>query len=204
MPTASSASSAKSAVRQAILAGRRLAWGRSGEPEQRSHARDAHLLTWGPLRSAVRVASYVALATEPATAGLHAALLGRGVELCLPRLRPDAALDLVRWSGQPLPPGPRGVVEPPGDPLPASWPQVVVLPALAVDAATGVRLGRGGGGYDRLLSTLPADTVLVALLGDRSELQDLSAYAEWHDRPVQAAATPDGVHPCGQVPHHDG
>ncbi len=187
----------KTAVRQAILAGRRLAWGRPGEPVERSHARDAHLLTWGPLHSAVRVASYVALPTEPATAGLHAALLARGVALLLPRLRGDGALDLVAWDGAPLPPGTRGVVEPPGPPAPPGSVDSVVLPALAVDPATGVRLGRGGGGYDRLLSVLPAGVVLVALLADATELQDLSAYAEWHDRPVHAAATPDGIHPCG-------
>lgn len=187
----------KTVVREAILTGRRLAWGSVGEPAGRSHARDTHLLTWGPLRSAVRVASYVALVSEPATAGLHAALRARGVEVCLPRLRPDGSLDLVLWTGDPLPVGPHGVVEPPGDAVERGGIDVVVLPALAVDPETGVRLGRGSGAYDRLLSTLPAETALVALLGDVSELLDLRRYAEWHDRPVHAAATPDGLHLCG-------
>jgi 5-formyltetrahydrofolate cyclo-ligase len=143
------------------------------------------------------VASYVALPSEPDTAGLHRMLLERGVEVCLPRLRGDGALDLVLWRGGPLPTGPRGVVEPPGPAVDRTSVDVVVLPALAVDPRTGVRLGRGGGSYDRLLATLPAETALVALLADVTELQDLAAYAAWHDRPVHAAATPDGVHRCG-------
>lgn len=139
----------------------------------------------------------MALVSEPETTGLHEALRAQGAELCLPRLRPDGSLDLVRWAGEPLPVGPRGVVEPPGEPVERASIDVVVLPALAVDPETGVRLGRGGGAYDRLLSTLPVETALVALLGDVSELQDLRGYAEWHDRPVHAAATPTGLHPCG-------
>ena len=139
----------------------------------------------------------MALVSEPATAGLHEALRAEGTELCLPRLRPDGSLDLVLWAGEPLPVGPRGVVEPPGEPVAHASIDAVVLPALAVDPETGVRLGRGGGAYDRLLSTLPAETALVALLADKTELQDLRSCAEWHDRPVHAAATPTGLHPCG-------
>ena len=139
----------------------------------------------------------MALVSEPATTGLHEALRAVGIELCLPRLRPDGSLDLILWAGETLPVGPRGVVEPPGEPVERASVDAVVLPALAVDPETGVRLGRGGGAYDRLLSTLPAGTALVALLGDATELQDLHRYAEWHDRPVHAAATPTGLHRCG-------
>jgi 5-formyltetrahydrofolate cyclo-ligase len=76
----------------------------------------------------------------------------------------------------------------------------IVLPALAVDPATGVRLGRGGGAYDRLLSTLPATVGLLALLGDDTELMDLTTYTVWHDRAVHAVATPTALHRCRREP----
>jgi 5-formyltetrahydrofolate cyclo-ligase len=63
---------------------------------------------------------------------------------------------------------------------------LMLVPALAVDR-TGMRLGRGGGSYDRTLAR--AGTALtVALLHD-GELVD-HVPAEAHDRPVRATVTP--------------
>jgi len=64
----------------------------------------------------------------------------------------------------------------------------VLVPALAVDWH-GIRLGRGGGHYDR---TLP----LVAIVRDEEVLT--SVPVQPHDVPVIAALTPDGV--CCAVP----
>jgi 5-formyltetrahydrofolate cyclo-ligase len=69
----------------------------------------------------------------------------------------------------------------------------VLLPGLAVDAR-GMRLGRGGGSYDRVLARLDragADPALVVLLYD-SEVVD-RVPGEPHDRPVHAVVTPSGV-----------
>ncbi len=71
---------------------------------------------------------------------------------------------------------------------------VVLLPGLAVDGR-GMRLGRGGGSYDRVLARLErvgAHPALVVLLYD-SEVVD-HVPTEAHDRPVRAAVTPSGLH----------
>jgi 5-formyltetrahydrofolate cyclo-ligase len=70
---------------------------------------------------------------------------------------------------------------------------VVLLPGLAVDAR-GMRLGRGGGSYDRVLSRLEragAHPRLVVLLYDTEVVAQVPAEA--HDKPVHAVVTPSGV-----------
>ncbi|GAB3224776.1 5-formyltetrahydrofolate cyclo-ligase [Glycomyces halotolerans] len=65
----------------------------------------------------------------------------------------------------------------------------VIVPALAVSAA-GVRLGRGGGSYDRALARVSEGVPVVALLRDGEF--GLEVPAEPHDRPVTAVITPSG------------
>jgi 5-formyltetrahydrofolate cyclo-ligase len=70
---------------------------------------------------------------------------------------------------------------------------VVVLPGVAVDAR-GVRMGRGGGSFDRVLARLAAagaDPALVALVYGHEVVARLPREA--HDRPVHLAVTPEGV-----------
>ncbi|TDB95060.1 5-formyltetrahydrofolate cyclo-ligase, partial [Micromonospora fluostatini] len=64
---------------------------------------------------------------------------------------------------------------------------LVVVPALAVDRR-GLRLGRGGGSYDRALARVPATVPTVALLHDGELVGSLPAQP--HDRPVRAVVTP--------------
>ena len=72
---------------------------------------------------------------------------------------------------------------------------VLLVPALAVDRA-GVRLGRGGGSYDRALRR--ARGLVVALLHD-GELVDVLP-AEPHDVAVHVAALPSGLVTVGGPP----
>jgi 5-formyltetrahydrofolate cyclo-ligase len=65
----------------------------------------------------------------------------------------------------------------------------VLVPALAV-ARDGVRLGRGGGSYDRALARVAPGTPRVALLFD-GELVDALPADPW-DVPVTDAVTPAG------------
>ena len=58
--------------------------------------------------------------------------------------------------------------------------------------ATGDRLGRGGGSYDRALGRVPVGTFTCVLLYD--EEVGLDVPVEPHDRRVTAAATPSGIH----------
>ncbi|MDG4864098.1 5-formyltetrahydrofolate cyclo-ligase, partial [Streptomyces sp. T-3] len=69
----------------------------------------------------------------------------------------------------------------------------VLLPGLAVDGR-GMRLGRGGGSYDRVLDRLARARVqppLVVLLYDNEVVARVPE--EPHDHPVHAVVTPSGV-----------
>jgi len=60
---------------------------------------------------------------------------------------------------------------------------------------SGVRLGRGGGSYDRALARVPDGVPTVALLYDDEIEPDVPAEA-W-DVPVSAAITPSGWRALG-------
>ncbi|MEM9752203.1 MAG: 5-formyltetrahydrofolate cyclo-ligase [Planctomycetota bacterium] len=63
----------------------------------------------------------------------------------------------------------------------------VAVPGLGFDVATGVRLGRGGGYYDRYLARCP-EARRVGLAFDEQLVQGLPAEA--HDIPMHAVITP--------------
>ena len=138
-------------------------------------------------RGATCVAGYVELPGEPPTGALLAALLDRETRVLLPR-QAAVALDFVEWDGGPLGAGGHGTRAPAhGSVRPLSDAQIVVTPALAVDQR-GVRLGRGGGGYDRALAHTATGALVVALLWDGELVARLPA--EPHDRPVAAVVSP--------------
>jgi 5-formyltetrahydrofolate cyclo-ligase len=64
---------------------------------------------------------------------------------------------------------------------------LVIVPALAVDHG-GVRLGRGGGSYDRALARVKAGTPVIALLHDGELAHKVPALP--HDQRVTAVITP--------------
>jgi 5-formyltetrahydrofolate cyclo-ligase len=137
----------------------------------------------------VRVAGYAPAPTEPGGTDLpevlRAALPPGGV-LLLPVLRDDLDLDWAAYDGR-LVPGGRGQREPAGPVLGVAaiaTVSLVVVPALAVDRH-GVRLGRGGGSFDRALARVPAGVPVVALLHD-GELRERDLPALPYDRPVSA------------------
>ncbi|HEX6470816.1 MAG TPA: 5-formyltetrahydrofolate cyclo-ligase [Streptosporangiaceae bacterium] len=156
--------------------------------------RDA-LLTLPEVDMAASVAAYVSIGAEPDTGGLLFALWKRGAYVLLPRLLPDGDLDWATYEGpDSLAPGPRGLLEPTAAPRGVEAVRaadVVIVPALAVDR-TGVRLGRGGGSYDRVLARLGPAILSVALVYD-AELLDAGAVPRRpHDQRVRAVATPAG------------
>lgn len=142
------------------------------------------------VRAAV-VACYVSVGTEPGTGRLLELLSGLGKRVLLPVFRADTALDWSAYSGEhALASAGRGLVEPVGPRLGAdalASAEVVLAPALAVDHR-GVRLGRGGGSYDRSLSRLQPGTWVCALVYDDELLESLPA--DLHDRTVDAVVTP--------------
>lgn len=144
------------------------------------------------------VAAYVSVGKEPSTRALLEELRVRGVRVLLPVLLPDNDLDWGVYDGpERLVRAGRGLREPAGPrlgPDAVTGAGAVLLPGLAVDRR-GLRLGRGGGSYDRVLARLEragAAPASVVLLYDGEVLE--SVPAEPHDRPVRAAVTPSGVH----------
>lgn len=189
----------KAALRRQLL-DRRAAL----DPAVRERAATGLLDALRPLLAGARtVAAYASVGLEPATGPLLAELAGPGGpdRVLLPRLLPDGDLDWVRWTGT-LRAGPRGTREPPGAPLGVAAVadcDLIIVPALAVDRR-GVRLGRGGGSYDRALRRAPGGAqggalggalgrgLVIALLHDGELLDELPE--DPHDVRVPAVATP--------------
>jgi 5-formyltetrahydrofolate cyclo-ligase len=180
---------AKAFLRRGILAARaRLS------PDQRATAgralRDA-LLALPQVQMAGTIAAYYSIGAEPDTHGLVYALWKRGSYVLLPRLRPDMDLDWASYEGpDSLRPGPRGLTEPAEPPrgvAAVSRADLVIVPALAVDRR-GVRLGRGGGSYDRALARVGPQVPTIALLYDGELLDEVPAAP--HDQRVRLAACP--------------
>lgn len=154
--------SGKTAIRRSVLSTRRLL---SAADQDAAAARIGAALR-PLLEQAGRVASYSPLPFEPRPPLL--------VEALLPVLLPDGELD---WEVAGVRRGVAAIADV----------DLVLVPSVAVDR-TGVRLGRGGGSYDRALARTSART--VALLHD-GELVDVLP-AEPHDVRVGWVVTPSG------------
>jgi 5-formyltetrahydrofolate cyclo-ligase len=116
-----------------------------------------------PISAAAIIASYWPVRDEADPRLLAAALASRGHAIVLPCVAaPDAALTFRLWrDGDDLSPNRHGIHEPPAH-RQAATPQAVLVPLLAFDA-DGVRLGYGGGYYDRTLAALRQRGHIVAI-----------------------------------------
>lgn len=183
--------SRKAECRAIALAARRA------RPESQRHLADQAIRA-GAVQLAVgrrRVAAYLPLPAEPGGAEIVDAL-SAVAEVILPVLRADRDLDWARYEGPRAlrdSAGGTRLREPAGPPLgldAVAEADLVLVPALAVDRF-GVRLGRGGGSYDRALTRVTPGTLVVALLYDGESCDRLPA--EPHDRPVGAVLSPSGL-----------
>ncbi|MGO4256926.1 5-formyltetrahydrofolate cyclo-ligase [Marmoricola sp. RAF53] len=156
----------------------------------RAEAITARLLAAEEVRRAATVAAYVSVGREPGTGLLLDGLLAAGKRVVLPLLLPDNDLDWAPYAGpDSLVRASRGLLEPAGRPLgpeAIATADAVVVPGLAVDR-TGLRMGRGGGSYDRALGRVPVGTFTCVVLNDVEVLDAVPAAP--HDRPVTAAVT---------------
>ena len=179
---------AKEAARERFRARRRV------RPQAERTAASAAVTT-ALLRGLARVravAAYVPEETEPGYGRIPAAFTQLGARVLLPVVPPGGrelawAVDTGR-----LAPGRFGLLEPVGPrlgPTAIGTADVVVVPAVAV-ARDGVRLGRGGGYYDRALRHARPGALVVALVFDDELVDELPT--EPHDRRVTAVVTPSG------------
>lgn len=181
---------------------RRLLDARAGRsPDSRAAATAAlieHLL---PLAAGAPgpIACYLPVGAEPGAPGsgtvaLPDALLAAGYEVLLPIVPAEPGpLDWTRYSGrEDLVQGPLGIREPAGERLGVgaiSSVALVLVPALAVDRR-GLRLGRGGGYYDRTLPLVGPGATTAVPLHDDEFLDEIPA--EPHDVAVGAVVLPGG------------
>ncbi|OBI43989.1 5-formyltetrahydrofolate cyclo-ligase [Mycobacterium sp. E796] len=189
MPTAS-----KAALRERLLAARRCV----ADDVRAAEARALREHLEPVVEAGTTVCAYVPVGTEPGSTELLEALLRRSARVLLPVARTDgpgnsdAPLPL-RWGEYrpgALVRGPWGLLEPAGPLLAASAlaeAALVIVPALAVDRH-GVRLGRGGGFYDRSLGMRNPQARLIAMVRDAEFVDELPA--EPHDVPMTHALTP--------------
>ncbi|WP_310964735.1 5-formyltetrahydrofolate cyclo-ligase [Nocardioides terrisoli] len=181
----------KLALRDQIVTAR----GRIGVAEIAARARAVRdaLLASTDVRRAATVACYVSVGREPGTGPILEALAAAGKRVILPLLQPDDDLDWGVYDGpQSLASARRGLLEPVGPPLgpdAVATADVVLVPGLAVDR-TGLRLGRGGGSYDRALARATGLSVVVL---NSEEVVD-RVPADVHDRRVAAVVTEIGLY----------
>ncbi|MFD6939132.1 5-formyltetrahydrofolate cyclo-ligase [Streptomyces goshikiensis] len=189
----------KALLRRELLAARRAL--SAGDCRTAARALSRSALALPELAGAGTVAAYVSVGTEPGTRELLDALRAAGKRVLLPVLLPDNDLDWAAYEGpgslaEAAHPGKMRLLEPAGPrlgPDAVTGADAVLLPGLAVDAR-GMRLGRGGGSYDRVLERLEragAHPALVVLLYDEEVVARVPE--EPHDHPVKAVATPSGV-----------
>nr|WP_204261347.1 5-formyltetrahydrofolate cyclo-ligase [Blastococcus saxobsidens] len=161
-------------------------------PEREAAADAIAELLVGRLAGTATLAAFVPDPTEPGHGRIPAVFAELGARVLLPVIPATGRqLDWAVDTGRHLP-GRFGLMEPDGPRLDATAigaADVVVVPALVVDRA-GIRLGRGGGYYDRALVHARPDALLVTLAFDDEVVDELPA--EEHDRPVDAVVTPSG------------
>lgn len=181
--------SGKWALRRRLLAARRAVPAAVREAEAAAVA-VAALAALPLVAPAGPVCAYWPVSEEPGSAQLLDGLVRRGYRVLLPVVDPRGPLDWADYIGTAaLKTEPLGLREPGGPRLGCAaiaTAVLVLVPALAVDRR-GIRLGRGGGHYDRTLPLARPGTPLVAIVRDDEILTALPVQA--HDVPVTAALT---------------
>ncbi len=187
---------AKDALRSAIRANR---VNRSRRLRDEAGQQFAEVIDTFPDTVTVKcVAAYVSRSTEPHTAALLELFAARGVRVLLPVLGSGlergwaefAGLDDLkeRAPGRPPEPstpslGPEGLQEA----------DLVIAPALAVDTR-GVRLGQGGGWYDRALTHRRPEARVISVVFPEEvyDAEQRPLPEEEHDERIDAVVTTEG------------
>jgi len=150
----------KQAMREEALARRVALRGQAPDAAERM-AR--HFLTAIPLPGGAVVSAFVAIGEEADPAPLIGLLRARGHRIALPRVvkKGEKLAFHLYEPGAALIPGVFGLSQP-GKDWPEVVPDVLVVPLLAFDSR-GMRLGYGGGFYDRTLADLRATHNILAV-----------------------------------------
>lgn len=182
----------KSALRAQLVAARRQHTRTALRAAAQAVA--AHLLDTDEVRRAATITAYVSIGSEPGTGPLIDALHAAGKRVLVPLTTRDLDLDWAPYEGRDsLAPARFGLLEPTTEPRgldSVASADVLLVPGMGV-STSGVRIGKGGGCYDRALSRVPADRWRCVLLFPDEVGRDVPA--EEHDQRVHAACTPAGL-----------
>jgi len=150
-----------------------------------AHAISERIVRLSAFDRAAVVSLFTPLPGEPAAEVLWEA--ARFKAICCPAMGPNGPEFRVVQNPVEMRRTPRGFFEPPeGAAIDPSLVDLFVVPGLAFDIA-GLRLGRGGGYYDRLLAGRRTDATTVGLIPDRLLVGTLPR--ELHDIPMSHVAT---------------
>lgn len=152
----------------------------------------AHLLASPEYAAADTVAAYVPLRREADVTAVLSAVLRDGKVLALPLVEGEGLMTLRRMDTlDALIPGAYGIPEPPQN-APVIAPDaldLLIVPLEAIDRS-GLRLGKGGGFYDRLLPQTHCPAIGAVMSW---QWIDRTPRDPW-DKPLDAAADCAGVH----------
>ena len=151
-----------------------------------------HVLSWPDYRAAKIVAGYIPLPREADITAVLADALASGKAVLLPRVEGERRMTLRRvHSLDELIPGRWGLLEPPptAEIISVEAAQVMLVPLEAVDPS-GMRLGKGGGYYDTLLTDEGPVTLGIALSWQWVERVPREPW----DKPLDAAVDAKGIH----------
>jgi 5-formyltetrahydrofolate cyclo-ligase len=196
-PTATKA--ARKALRSSLRAKRRAVTPEFRAKASRQVARNVDRVF--RLRPGLRVAIYASFREELDSAPLIALARRRGCRIFLPRIdtRSVSMKFVEALAGARETTNHLGIVEPHGTlPIKARWLDLVLLPLVGFDAH-GMRLGMGGGYYDRTFAYRNRHVAWRGprLVGVAYSFQQVSSIGrEWHDVPLDAVVTEERVIRC--------
>ena len=145
-----------------------------------------HLLELPEIKSAKVITSYYPMPGEPNLISLNDALVAMGKTLLLPRII-NKEMGFAQFQNNLVV---RGKFHEPTGNIFIGDINVVLVPALAIDK-TGIRLGQGGGYYDRFLTKTSA--IRIGIIHDRGFCKK-PLPKEWFDQSVEIIATENSVH----------
>ncbi len=190
----------KQALRKRLLARRKAL--SPAELKDISYRAQMHVLALPQWQLAAQVLLYCPVNNELDTALLMQSALRQNKQILLPRCiqGQKGQMELAVCPDiSCLLPGQFGIMEPNPATCPAFdaasiFPQLAVLPGLAFSAA-GLRLGYGGGYYDRFLNRLQTKQLFLLGFGAAFQIIENLPQGEW-DHPLDAICTENGIVFC--------
>ncbi|MBQ8654882.1 MAG: 5-formyltetrahydrofolate cyclo-ligase [Clostridia bacterium] len=150
-----------------------------------------HVMDWDCYRRASAAGLYIPLAWEADVMAILRHALRSGKTVALPRVEDQAHMTMRQMrSMEELVPGRWGIAEPSPEALivPCQELELLIVPLEGIDRR-GVRLGKGGGYYDRLIAQMHGMTLGAAMSWQWEE----SIPQDKWDVPLKAAADQNGI-----------